>query len=299
MKIFTKEIKIALTAIVGIALLFYGMNFLKGLTVFLSDKGYLIAFDDVSGLSSSSPVYVGGCRVGTVTDIRHNFNESPVIYTVVALDDDLRIPEGTTAKIVSDMLGNVQVNITLGVSEATIEPGGVITGVMDSGALSQVAALVPAIEQIIPKLDSIMTSLNALLADPALAQTLHNAEAMTANLSTGTEQLNAILAQVNTEMPALMTSAKNTLAHTDTLTSTLADLDIAATMAHLDATMANLDAMTAKMNGTDGSLGLLLNDDALYRNLNATMMSADSLLVNLREHPKRYVHFSLFGKKDR
>ena len=299
MTIFTKEIKIALTAIVGIALLFFGMNFLKGLTVFSSDKDYLIAFDDVSGLSSSSPVYVGGCRVGTVTDIRYDFNAGPVIYTVVALQSDLRIPEGTTAKIVSDMLGNVQVNITLGTSAATIEPGGIITGVMDSGALSQVAALVPAIEQMLPKLDSIVTSLNALLADPALAQTLHNAEATTANLCAGSEQLNAILAQMGDEMPALMTDAKSTLANVDTLTGTLADLDISGTMAHLDATMAHLDAMTAKMSSGDGSLGLLLSDDALYRNLNATMMSADSLLIDLREHPKRYVHFSLFGKKDK
>jgi phospholipid/cholesterol/gamma-HCH transport system substrate-binding protein len=148
-----------------------------------------------------------------------------------------------------------------------------------------------------------MASLNTLLADPAIAQSLHNVQTITSNLTTTTAEANRLVAQLNNQVPGMMSKANGVLDNTTTLTATLnekvSSVDVAATMAKIDQTLANVNQITEQMSSREGSLGLLMNDPSLYNNLNATMLSADSLLVNLRQHPKRYVHFSVFGKKDK
>ena len=159
--------------------------------------------------------------------------------------------------------------------------------------------MIPTIEKMLPKLDSILGSLNTLLADPALAQSLHNVQTITGNLTTSTAELNKLMASLNKGVPVMMAKADGVLDNTNKLTSNLAQLDIQNTMQQVDQTINNVKELTAKLNSNNGTLGLLMNDPSLYNNLNSTMCSADSLLTNLRQHPKRYVHFSLFGKKDK
>ena len=219
---------------------------------------------------------------------------------VVAIDKDMRIPVGSTAEIVSDVMGNIKINILLANNpRERVMPGGTIAGDVDAGALGKVAAMVPTIEKMLPKLDSILTSVNTLLADPALAQSLHNVQTITDNLTTSSAELNTLMKQINRNVPTMMAKANSVLNNTDKLTGNLAALDLQSTKQQVDQTIANVQQLTAKLNSKDNTLGLLMNDASLYNNLNTTMRSADTLLVNLREHPKRYVHFSIFGKKDK
>lgn len=300
MKFFTKEVKIALVAIAGVVLLFFGMNFLKGLNLFSSTNDYYIEFDDVSGLSSSSPIYAGGFKVGTVKDVEYDYSGAKPTRVVAALSKQMSVPVGSTAKIVSDMLGNVQICLVVGNDrQHMLQPGDVIKGNMDTGTLDKVSAMLPAVEKMLPKLDSIMASLNMLLADPAIAQSLHNIQTVTSDLTVSTKQLNTLMAGLNGNMPKIMNKANSVLDNTQTITGKLAAVDVQATMQQVNQTLANVEAVTAKLNSNEGSLGLLMNDASLYQNLNSTMAHADSLVINLREHPKRYVHFSLFGKKDK
>lgn len=300
MKALTKEVKIALVTIVGVVILFFGMNFLKGLNLFSSTDDYFIEFKDISGLSSSSPIYADGYQVGTVKDVIYDYTNTNPTRVVVAIDKAMRIPEGSSAEIVSDMMGNVKVNLLLANNpRSRIMPGQTIRGDVNNGAMGQLSAMIPAVEAMLPKLDSILASVNALLADPALVQTLHNVETVTQNLTTSSAELNKLMATMNHGVPTMMTKANRVLDNADVLTANLASLDLASTKQQVDNTIASVQQLTNRLNSNDGTLGLLMNDPSLYNNLTSTMRDADSLLVNLRQHPKRYVHFSLFGKKDK
>ncbi len=296
----TKEIKIALVAIVGILVMYFGIHFLKGKNLFSSSNFYYITFDDIQGLGASSPIYADGYKVGTVDAIDFDYEKAGTIKVKADIDKNLRIPKGSRAEIVKDLMGNIQVNLLLANNmRERVEPGGVIPGGVSVGVMDKVSAMVPAIEKMLPKLDSILSSVNALLADPALATSLHNVQTITTDLTVSTRELNTLMAGLNKDVPGLMKRANGVLDNTDKFTANLADLDVQGTLNKVNATLENAQAFTKKLNSNEGSLGKLMNDPQLYNNLNATLQDADSLVIDLKQHPKRYVHFSLFGKKDK
>ena len=300
MKFFTKEVKIALTAIVGIVVLFYGLQFLKGLNVFSTDITYYVAFDDVSGLSPSSPVYANGYRVGVVKSLNYDYNPQGKIVAELDLNKNMRVPRGSHAELASDLLGNIKINLVLSEDPINmIGHGDTIPGEMEMGMMTKVSKMLPAIEHMMPKLDSIITSLNTLLADPALRNTLHNVEGMTGNLNATSAELKSLSASLNRAVPDMMNKANGVLDNTQQLTGNLAAIDVEGMAAKVNQTLANVEQMTQKLNSNEGTLGLLMRDATLYNNLSSTAASADSLLIDFKAHPKRYVHFSVFGKKDK
>ena len=303
----TKEIKIALVAIVGIILLFFGMNFLKGVRLFASDNTYFISFDNVKGLSGSSPVLDNGYKVGTVKSINYDYENRGKILVEVGIDKDIKIPAGTTAQISSDLLGNVQIDLIMGDGiSGFVSPEGTISGMINDGALGQLKNMIPQLQEMLPKVNTILENVNTLLADPAIHGSLHNVEQLTQKLNTTANELNAMIAQIDKQVPGLMgkastmlDNANNTMGKAATAVDNLANLDLESSLAELEKTLNNLKIFTEKLNDNEGSLAAMLNDRTLYDNLNATIAHADSLMVNLRENPKRYVHFSVFGKKNK
>ena len=295
-----KEIQIALVAIIGIVLLYFGLQFLKGRNLFSSDRNYYVKFNNISGLSPSSPVYVNGYRVGVVEDIFYNYEHQDEIVAVVGLNSQMHLPKGSTAEIASDLLGNIKLELVLGPNPADIlSPGDTIFGGLQQGSIAKVGEMIPQIQAMLPKLDSILMNVNMLLADPALKNSLHHIDNITGNLTTTTNELNAMATALNRQLPSMVKNADGMLANANDLTRNLNELDLAATMTKVNNTLANVEQMTAKLNSNEGTLGLLMRDPGLYNNLNATMIHADSLMMDLKQHPKRYVHFSFFGKKDK
>lgn len=296
----TKEIKIALVAIVGILIMYFGINFLKGMNLFSTNNTYFITFDDIQGLGASTPIYADGYKVGTVDGLEYDYKENGPIKVKVDINKDLRIPQGSKAEIVKDLMGNLQVNLLLANNpRERVEPGGIIPGAVNGGMMDKAANLVPVVEKMLPKLDSILTSVNALLADPALAASLHNVETITSNLTISTRELNTLMAGLNKQVPGMIGKANGVLDNTNRLTANLASLDVQGTLNKVNQTLESAHQFTEKLNSNQGSLGLLMNDTKLYDNLTSTMSHADSLVIDLKAHPKRYVHFSVFGRKDK
>lgn len=307
MKFFTKEVKIALTAIVAAALLFFIINFFKGINLFSPTNHYVVRFDNVVGLTVSAPVYANGYPVGTVRSISYDYASRDRVMVDVELDDEMRIPAGTRAELASQMLGGVTMSLILGPNPADVlSPGDTVEGGVHQGAIEKLEAMMPVIETMVPKIDSILTNINRLTGDPALAATLQNAAALTADLRTTTRQLNTLM---ENDVPQLTAHLNQIGANVETLSGNLAQVDVKGTVDNVNATLRDaqgfvqtMNSLTqnldSKMRADDNSLGLLLSDRQLYDNLNSTVRSADSLLIDLRQHPKRYVHFSLFGRKD-
>lgn len=301
MKRISKEVQIAIVAIVGIVVLYAGLQFLKGLSLYSNDDTYYVSFNNISGLSPSCAVYANGFRIGVVKDIKFSYGaDDSDIIAELGVDKRMQIPTGSKAEIESDMLGNVKLNIVLAPNSGQkMAPGDTICGNQEAGLMGKVGAMLPTIEKILPKLDSILANINALTADPALANSLHNINRITDDLTVTTKQLNTLMAGVNARVPSMMAKADATLDNTQKLTANLNTIDVAATMAKVNSTLDNVEELTSSLANKEGTIGLLLRDPSLYWNLANTMRDADSLMIDLKAHPKRYVHFSIFGKKDK
>ena len=297
MKFFTKEVRIGIAAIIALCVLIYGINYLKGIHLFKPSSYFYVKFQNINGLTKSSPVYADGFRVGIVRELYYDYNHPGNVVAEIDVEPDLRIPKGSSAELAAEMLGGVRMNLLLANNpREKYQAGDTIPGGLNSGMLGQVGDLVPQLQKMLPKLDSIMASLNVLLADPAIPATLHNIENLTANLSATSGQLQTLM---NNDIPQL-TGKLNTIGDNFvTISGNLKEIDYAAAMQKVDSTLANVKMITDKLGSKDNTVGLLLNDPSLYNNLNATTANAASLLEDLRLHPKRYVHFSLFGKKDK
>lgn len=293
-----KEFKIGLAGIAALIILFCGIKYLKGINLFRPESYYLVEFTDISGLAQSSPVFANGYKVGLVRDIRYNYQDPGHVIVGIELEEAMKIPEGSHAELVSDMLGTVKMNLIFDHSQTTfLNEHDTIPGRVNAGLLGAAEAdILPGIKSMLPKLDSIMSSLDRLLADPALAQTLHNAERLTASLDKASQQLNKLM---QTDIPQLTGNAVAITNDLKTITNNLQTVDYASTLAKVDSTLENVRLFTAKLNQKDNTLGLILNDSCFYYNLNQTAANAASLLDDLKNHPKRYVHFSLFGRKEK
>ena len=297
MKYITKEVRIGIAGIIALCVLVYGINYLKGINMFKPSSYFYVKFKNVNGLAKSSPVFADGVRVGIVRDIYYDNNQAENVVVEVELDTELRIPKGSSAELTSELMGGVRMDILLANNpREKYAIGDTIPGKLNNGMMESVAALMPQIEQMLPKLDSIMTSLNTILGDQSIPATLHSVEKMAANLEVTSGQLKVLMGR---DIPQL-TGKLNTLGDNFiSISDNLKKIDYANTFNEIEQTLANVKIVTEKLNSKDNTVGLLLNDPQLYNNLNATTANAASLLEDLKEHPKRYVHFSLFGKKEK
>ena len=291
--VFTKEAKIGLVSIVSLALLYFGINYLKGINLFQPTNYYYIAFNNVKDVTVSSPVYVEGFKVGLVRDIVYDYNTIDKITVEVSLDKDMRLTKGSYITIVNNFLSGAELHIHLNkYSKDFLKPGATLEGRMSDDMMQSIQQkILPQVEVMLPKIDSILGGLQTLVNHPALAQSLDHIERTTGNLETSTRQLNQMLSK---DVPGIMHNLQVMTANFSEVSTNLKSLDLASTVSSINATLDNLKLTTDKLNSKDNSIGLLLNDKTLYDNLNSTTENASKLLLDLRENPKRYVHFSVF-----
>ena len=290
-----REIKIGITGIAALVLLFFGMNFLKGMKVFSGSDRYYIVFPDAKGLAKSSTVYADGFNIGIVSNVSYNYNRPGQVVVEISVNRNVKLPHKTVAVLDEAMLGGCTLNLTMGPNPADrYLQGDTLTGSAADGLMASVTSAIPQVEAVLGHIDSLILKLNTLAADPNLPQIMQNAEQLTASLNESSKQLNRLL---KNDMPQLASTFNQAGENVVQLTNNLTALDLQSTLDKVNTTMSHLEAASNKLNTPDNSMGLLLNDTLLYGNLNTTVNSATNLLEDLKENPQRYVHFSLFGKK--
>lgn len=296
-KIFRKEVAIGLIVLASLAILFFGIDFLKGVNVFKAANYYYATYDNVAGLAVSAPVTINGYKVGQVREIEYMYDNPGHVKVEISLDRQLKVTKGTVATISSDILGTATIMLQMAPGNQYAEVGSELQGVVATGLMDDVSKdLLPAVASIFPKVDSLLASINALVADPALTAGVQRIDAITANLETATVQLNAImrtLPPITNDVKTITANMGTVSADMAQLSSTVKDLPIEQTMAQLQASIANLKALTEQLNSPNSTLGRLTNDPALYDNLNATVKSLDELFQDIKANPKRYISIKL------
>lgn len=298
MNFLTKEVKIGLSAIVAIIIIYVGIIFLKGLKLFSNDTGYYVEMENANGLSVSSEVLANGVNIGLVKTISY-VPEKQNILVEISVNPDFEIPVGTTAFLSKEMLGSPKINLALGPNTGNyMKPGDKIQTAISSDLMAMAGDMLPKVQALIPKLDSILAGVNKLANDPSLSTSIHNLEYITNNLKTTTDDVNQLLGH---DVPKFMTKANVIASNLEGTTNKLNQIDLVGMANSAQGSLNNVNNITTKLdkaiNSKDNSLGLLLNDNNLVVHMDTTIQNASLLLEDLRLNPKRYVHFSLFGKK--
>ena len=290
-----KETKIGLTGAIALVLLFLGINFLKGAKLFSTQNTYYIRFSNAKALSKNSTVYADGYDVGRVSNILYDYDRPGQVLVAIEVDHGLRIPRGSSARLDEAVLGGCTLNLllTTNLTDA-YHPGDTIQGSDANGLLSKAADMMPQIEQTVARVDSLLASLNRLVESPHVQAILQNTEEVTAHLNQSSQQLNSLL---KNDVPQMTSTFNRAGENVVTLTENLNQLQLQATLDSVNTAVGSLHKLLAQAQDPDGTLGRMMNDPTLYNNLNHTIQSADSLVTDLKTNPKRYVHFSVFGKK--
>ena len=315
----SNETKIGALTIIAIVLLFLGFNFLKGKSLFKSGYYLYAKFPESNGLVASNVVTINGFQAGTVSKISAS-KDLKEIDVEVKLNQEYEIPDNSTANISSNPLGASSLEITLGDSKTLMKSKDTLLTVMTPGLLGQVGSqirpLAETAKNTLQHIDTVMQNINQVMDSSSkehLQEMVANLSVVTKNLTQTTALLNKAL---DLQTGAFAGSIKNINSFTQNLadnnakldsvmnnlsvaTGKLAQVDLATTLDKLNSSMEQLSGIMKKANSTDGSLGALLNDRELYNNFNRTAKSLQTLLDDLRVHPKRYVNISIFGKKDK
>lgn len=289
---------VGLLVALALVLLFFGINFLKGVNIFKAANYYYASYSNVEGLATSAPVTLNGYKVGLVRSIHYQYNNPGHVVVEFSVDRNLRLPRGTNAVITCDLLGTASIGLSLGdAASGYYEVGDTVAGSVNAGLMGSVSeSIMPAVTSVIPKVDTLLTSLNALVANPSLTASVNRLDDITAELN----QTIAALHQVSATLAPVARNVHSITSNVDTITGDLTvvsgmlrEAPIDSLMDQLNRTTANLEQLTAALNNPDSSVGRLTSDPELYNNINATVQSLDSLFVDIKRNPKRYISIKL------
>ncbi len=300
----SKEFIIGLCVIVALGILFFGINYLKGINLFTPANFYTVEYENVAGLETAATVTIDGYKVGQVRDIKFNYERPGKITVTVALNKDLRVPKDSRAVITTSLLGTPSIILQLGHSHDFIDRGGQIPSGSAPDMMGTVTnELMPKVMQILPTLDSLMINLNATAANinalsghPALYASVSRLDLITANVAA----LSSSLKVAGGQVPGLMANANSITTRLDSLTSDLTvlsgqlkTLPLQGTMENVMATTDNLKRLSDQLNNPNGTLGQLMQNPELYDRLSRVAADIDSLIIDIKANPKRYISIKL------
>lgn len=296
----SKELKIGVAFVAALALLVYGINFLKGINLFSPTNTYYLVYDNLDGLVISNGVYIKGYKVGQVKDIKYDFKKEHPFIVEIIINDDIELPTGSVANLYdASMLGGKGINLVLGSENKHYASGDTLPTDTEKGLVGALAEVVPTLQTTIEHVDSAVVSVNSLLNSDEIAHSLENIEAVTSELKSTSKRLDYMM---NVEIPPVISKADKTLANINSISEQLNEADYKRIMSGIDTAIQNVQGIASKFNSPEGTVGQLLTNHSLYDSINTTIGSVNALVIDLKANPKKYVHFSLFGgskKKDK
>lgn len=317
----SKEAKIGIVTTIAIACFIYGFNFLKGKNFFSSQRKFYAKYTDIDGLVEANPVLINGFRVGMVGDIQFVGDNSGQVLVTLILNDDINIPKNSVARVVSsDLLGSKAIQIVLGKEKEYANSGDTLMGEQEDNLKAAVnktiAPLQKKAEGLIASIDSVMVVVQQVFNESArqnLAKSFESIKGAITSLETTSFRLDTLVAGEKTKISNILSKINhlattldnnsdklaNVIQNFSNISDSLAQSNIKHAISSADVALTEASTIMTKINKGEGTMGMLVNNDSLYRKLDKSSEDLDKLLKDLRINPERYVHISVFGRKDR
>ena len=302
---YAREIKVGVLATVCIFLLFFGFNYLKGVNIFSSIHSFHGVYTNIHGLELQAPVYIRGYKVGQVDNIDYDFTRDSSFTVDISIKRNINLPEGTRMALVSDgIMGGMAIELLLPATEvaskediAYLPTGATIPTTVVPGLLDGLQeSVIQPLSNTLASLDTILGQLETQLDNNHIESILANADLAVADLQTSSQQLKQVMSH---QVPSVVTKLDTTMSDLQQVVTDVKAANIKATVARVDTALDNVNYLIADFRSPNGTVGMLLNDKGLYNHIDSAVVSVDSLLVDLKANPKRYVHFSLFGAREK
>lgn len=302
---YAREIKVGILAVVCIFLLFFGFNYLKGVNIFSSIHSFHGVYTNIHGLELQAPVYIRGYKVGQVDNIDYDFTRDSSFTVDISIKRNINLPEGTRMALVSDgIMGGMAIELLLPATEvaskediAYLSTGATIPTTVVPGLLDGLQeSVIQPLSNTLASLDTILGQLETQLDNNHIESILANADLAVADLQTSSQQLKQMMSH---QVPSVVTKLDTTMSDLQQVVTDVKAANIKATVARVDTALDNVNYLIADFRSPNGTVGMLLNDKGLYNHIDSAVVSVDSLLVDLKANPKRYVHFSLFGAREK
>ena len=318
----SREVKTGIVVTLGISFVIYGLNFLKGRNLLSSQRKYHSVYRNIGGLLEGNPVQINGFKVGIISQI-HFFPDTSgrIVVTFTLNEKEIKIPSGSIAKIISsDLLGSKAVEILLGKESGYLSSGDTLPSDLEddlkAAVNKQIAPLQKKAEGLISSIDSVMVVVQTVLNKNArenLTESFENIRKAIETFEKTSRRLDTLVASEKYKLSAIFTkvdniagvlsgnSAKlsNVINNFSNISDSLAKADFSRTIQNTNRVLRDLSFVMEKINKGEGSAGLLINNKDLYNRLDSASSGLDKLLADLKENPHRYVHFSIFGRKEK
>ena len=299
---YAREIKVGVLAAVCLFLLFFGFKFLKGVNIFSPTNAFHGTYYNLHGLEEQAAVYIRGHKVGQVDAIHYDFARDSAFTIDISIRKDIDLPQGTRMALIADgLLGGMAIELQMPspitndqspIAHGAFLPTTYVPGLMESLQ----GELLAHVDQAVQGVDSLIAELHGQVEGDHLKSALTNVDRVSGDLTVVSSDLKKLM---NNQVPRIVNNADTVVANLNTVIADIKEADLKSTVARVDKTVDNVNGLVSDVRSQEGTLGQLIYNKSLYNHIDATVVSADSLLTDLKAHPKRYVQFSLFGKKEK
>ncbi|MDA0719598.1 MAG: MlaD family protein [Bacteroidetes bacterium] len=304
---YSREIKTGVFAVVSILLFILGYQYMKNSKLFQVSREFYVVYENVVGLEAGAPVTINGMRVGKVKNLALANKAGDGVLVTFLLENDFEFPKSSVVKIyASGIIGGNNLAILPAVGDSIMaRAGDTLRGELESGMIDGLIEKFSPIEKsllsTLTKVDSVLSDIDQVLdarSKQHLRQSMESLSVAMDQLSQTATGLNVLVDRNQNELDAAFKSILKTSTNLETITDSIAAVNTAQMLKDLSGSISALNQITNSMAQGEGSLGALIQDDGLYQDLRTLTEDAQNLLKDIKSQPKRYVHFSLFGRKD-